>query len=184
MITVLLLSTGWWGWSDLWKNGSYIRQKEKELRNLEMKFNKLSDVKDSYSIVKEKYGTCLVEFDSLTGKIPDRDSFVNVFEDIRKIAEKQNIQIKSFSPILEDSYPAIKYKLKKTGKHIERYPIQIQLLGNYLTIGAFLEEIISLPTVVNIRSIGLETELESGGVLTCELVLYAYMVLDEVKKSA
>ncbi|MCH7732161.1 MAG: type 4a pilus biogenesis protein PilO [Candidatus Marinimicrobia bacterium] len=179
LISILLVATGWWLWTDIWNNGGKIREKKSELKKLETKYNQLLEINESFPMILERYHNELAKLDSLKSEIPNRDSFVKVFEEIRRIAKRQNIIIKSLSPNLEDSYPAIKHKLKLTKKYIERYPVQIHIQGEFLTIGIFLEEILSLPTILNIGRISLGTELDTEGVLACELVLYAYIFFDE-----
>ena len=124
-------------WTGVWKNGNQIRQQEKELTKYVERFEKLSDVRESYSDVKTRHSINASNFDSLRTIIPDRDSFVALLEEIRLIAEQQNIEVKSLSPTLEDSYPSIKDKLSFINKHIERYPVQMSIFGDFLTIGAF-----------------------------------------------
>ncbi|MCH8011316.1 MAG: type 4a pilus biogenesis protein PilO [Candidatus Marinimicrobia bacterium] len=179
LISILLVATGWWLWTGIWNNGGKIREKKSELKKLETKYNQMLEINESFPMILERYHNELAKLDSLKSEIPNRDSFLKVFEEIRRIAKRQNIIIKSLSPNLEDSYPGIKHKLKLTKKHIERYPVQIQIQGEFLTIGIFLEEILSLPTILNIGRISLGTELDTEGVLACELVLYAYIFFDE-----
>lgn len=179
LISILLVTTGWWLWTGVWNNGGKIREKKSELVKLEIQYNQLLEINESYSSIQERYHNELAKLDFLKSEIPNRDSFVKVFEEIRQIANRQNIKIKSLSPNLEDSYPGIKHKLKLTKKYIERYPVEIQIEGEFLTIGIFLEEILSLPTILNIGRIKLDTELDVEGVLACELTLFAYIFFDD-----
>ena len=183
LVSLLIIVGSWWLGVNVFKNGKQVRQQKMELAEYQEKFQQLSEVTESYSVVKERHRVQMSKFDSLKSIIPDRDSFIAVLEEIRRLTRQQNVEVKSLSPVLEDSYPSIKTKLKFTNKHIERYPVKLNITGKFLTIGAFLEELLSMPTIVNVGRISVETELESGIGLSCDLVLYAYMFVDEVKDS-
>jgi Tfp pilus assembly protein PilO len=181
LILVLVGSSLWWGWAEIHVNGQKIERYQSELDELEKKSHDLIEVQESYQLVRQRFDTKVVEFDSFKTKVlVDEDSYIHLLEQIRELGQKQNVNIVSLSPIREDSYPGIKHGLKQTHKHIVRYPVQVRLLGDYLTIGAFLEQLLALPVTVNIGRVSLETELGSGGYLACELVLYTYMFREQV----
>lgn len=164
-----------------WRNGGQIRAYGKELARLDRKSQELSQLMESHADLKKSYESTLMQFDSLRATIPDRESYVQVLEHIREIARKQHVEIVTFSPLREDSYPGIKHKLRFTGKYIERYPVQLRIFADFLTIGAFLEELLAMPSIVNIGKINLETELGAEGVLACELLLYTYNFVNKAK---
>jgi len=184
LLVVLILSTGIWIWVDLVVIGKKNRECKKQVEMFNQRFADLEKVTETYPELKKRYNTKLIEFDSLKYKIPDNAAYVSVLESIRDLAKRQNVQIISISPNLSDTYPAIKSYLKFTGKHIERYTVQLQIYGDYLSIGAFLEELISMPMIVNVGKISLETELEESYGLSCELLLYTYIYFNEVRARA
>jgi len=118
----------------------------------------------------------------LKATIPTLDTYANVIEEVRKIADKQSLKIESFRPEMDDSYPALKTKLNFTELHIERRPIQLRVYGNYFTIGSFLEEILELNEIINIHSIQIETELSESNIISCDLVLFAYIYFEKNRK--
>lgn len=180
-LSVFILVTGWWLLADIWRNGGQIRAYGKELARLDRESQELLQLMENHADLKQSYGSTLIQFDSLRVKIPDRDSYVKVLENIREIARMQNIEIVTFSPLREDSYPGIKHKLRLTGKYIERYPVQLRIFADFLTIGVFLEELLAMSSIINIGRINLETELGAEGVLVCELLLYTYNLVDKEK---
>ena len=165
------------------QKGDKIGELENEYAGIEKNFLILAKIEESYDDVKKRHLDQTLEFDSLKLTIPGFDTYAEVIQSIRAIANKQAIKIESFLPEMDDSFPALKTKLNYTGKHIERRPIQLRLYGNYLTIGLFLEEILRLEKTVNIHSIHLETVLNESEILSCDLVLFAYIYFDEYKKT-
>ncbi|MCH8070005.1 MAG: hypothetical protein IID16_12175, partial [Candidatus Marinimicrobia bacterium] len=89
LISILLVATGWWLWTDIWNNGGKIREKKSELKKLETKYNQLLEINESFPMILERYHNELAKLDSLKSEIPNRDSFVKVFEEIRRIAKRQ-----------------------------------------------------------------------------------------------
>lgn len=177
----MLIIAGVWARVVIWGYGSDIRDQEVTLEDLEENLIELANIEETYEEVIKRYKIHLTQFDTLKQEIPNRETFVSVLEEIRAIAEKQHLKIISLSPILEDSFPAIKYKLSYTGKHVERYPVQFHVLGDYLGIGAFLSEISVNKAIINFGRILIESELSTEGMLSCKLTLFTYMFLENVR---
>ncbi len=182
LISLIIISTLWWLYTDVWMNGAKTDELEKKMIAIEKNFQMMAQIEESYDDVKNRHMIQTREFDSLKTTIPGYDTYAEVLQSIRDIANKELITIESFHPEMDDSFPALKTKLKFTGKHIERRPIQLRIYGNFMTIGSFLEEILQLEKIVNIHSIHLETELNNSELLSCDLVLFAYIYFDDNKK--
>ncbi|MFQ6607317.1 MAG: type 4a pilus biogenesis protein PilO [Fidelibacterota bacterium] len=183
LVSMLVISTVWWVYADVVENGTEIKRLEKNLTSIDNNFIMLAKIEESYEDVKEKHAEQIVGFDSLKAFIPTFDAYAEVLEAIRSTANKQAINIESFHPELDDSFPALKTKLTFTKKHIERRPIQLRIYGNFMTIGSFLEELLQLEKTVNIYSILIETELNDSEILSSDIVLFAYIFIDESKKA-
>jgi Tfp pilus assembly protein PilO len=181
LIALIVLTGAWWGYYTFYVVGEEISQKEAQLEKLDEKFEEIAQISESYDVIKQRFEQIESNFDTLKNVLPNRDSFVKVLEEIRHVADKQKIKVISLSPLLDDTFPAIKTNLNFTEKHIERYPIQMRIMGDYLTIGKFLEEVTAIPGVVNIARVALDTDLDEGGTLACDLMLYTYMFLEKVK---
>lgn len=176
--SILALAVALWVWDRVWLTGRQVRETKKEFAVLNKEYRDLNEIIETSADVMEVMKTTVANFDSLRLVIPERESYVRVLESIREIAARQNVEIVTLSPIREDSYPAIKHKLKLRRKYIERYPLQVRLFGKFINIGTFLEELLAMPAQVNIGRISIETELESTGTLACEIVLYTYNFVD------
>jgi len=174
----LVLATIGWFYYTVSVIGVRASELEYELAEINDRFNELAMVSDSYDDFKVKFNQKVIDFNTLQSVIPNNQNYAIVLEDIRQIAEKHKLQIVSLAPSLNDVYPALYTELKIPKNHIECYPLQFKFYGDFLTIGSFLEDLLDLKTGVNIANLKLETEMEHGGVLTCELNLYTYIFIE------
>ena len=177
-IAFLLLATGGWFYYTVGVAGTSISELEVELAGIHSRFDELASVTESYDEFKLRFEEKIANFDTLRTIIPDNQGFGDVLEQIRQISERHKLQILSFDPSLNDTYPALFAQMKIPKNHVECYPLQIKFYGDYLTIGAFLDDILEMRNLVNIANIKLETEMEYGGMLTCELNLYTYIFIE------
>ncbi len=175
---MLLLSTVGWFYYTIAIAGSAISELEIELDEINGKFNELAMVSESYDDFKVRFNEKVEAFDTLKATIPDNVGYATVLEQIRQISEQHKLQITGLTPSLNDIYPALYTELKIPRNHVECYPVQLNFYGDYLTIGAFLDDLMKMETRVNIANIKLETEMEHGGMLTCELNLYTYIFIE------
>ena len=167
-----------WAFFVFGANGGAIRDLKTQIEQLEQQFSEVEAVGHNYAGIEARYNEKLTEYDALKADIPNREAYTQIFGAIRELATRQNVQILSLSPLLEDSFPALKSKLKTTDRHIERYPVEFQIRGDYLTIGTMLEELLNLPAVINIGAVNLESELESGGLILGQIILYTYTMFE------
>jgi Tfp pilus assembly protein PilO len=178
ILALLVITTGAWLYYSFGIVGVKTRTLEAQLQEINDRFNELSMVSDSYDEFKLKFNQKLIAFDTLKTIIPDNQMYAGVLESIRQTAERHKLQIISLAPTLVDIYPPLYTNMKIARNHIECYPLQFKFYGDFLTIGAFLDDLMELETKVNIASLKLETEMEHGGMLTCELNLYTYIFIE------
>ncbi len=172
--TILIIASLWWVVKVIFLDGQNLLQKQAELKGVETQIESLNQAVEYYPLIKAQFTKNEIDFDTLQYVLSSHNNFVDVLEKIRSVAKKQNIRIISFSPDLKDSFPAIKYRLKTTKKHIERIPIQFQFMGDFFSIAAMIDEFVDAREQINIGSLNIESELELGGSLTGEMLLYTY----------
>jgi len=158
--------------------GSRISELDVELAGINARFDELAEVTETYDEFKLRFTQKVADFDTLKTVIPDNQAYTQVLEAIRSLYEKHKLQVISLAPSLNDTYPALYTEMKIPRNHVECYPVQIKFYGDYLTIGAFLDDLLALDYLVNIANLKLETEMEYGGMLTCELNLYTYIFIE------
>lgn len=177
-VILLLLSTLGWTYYTFFIAGNRITELESELATINDRFNELSMVSESYDEFKLRFNEKVVDFDTLKTIIPDNQAYARVLDQIRQGAEKHKLQIISLAPSLSDIYPALYTEMRIPKNHIECYPVQFNFYGDFLTIGAFLDDLLEMDMHVNIANMSIETEMEHGGLLTCELNLYTYIFIE------
>lgn len=177
-VIFLLLSTVGIFYFSVGVAGKEISELQIELDDINARFNELSMVSETYEEFKVRFSEKVTAFDTLKTIIPNNQSYATVLEQIRQISERHKLQIISLAPSLNDIYPALYTELQIPKNHVECYPVQLKFYGDYLTIGAFLDDLMEIETQVNIANIKLETEMEHGGMLTCELNLYTYIFIE------
>ncbi|MCF6237824.1 MAG: type 4a pilus biogenesis protein PilO [Candidatus Marinimicrobia bacterium] len=177
LIALLVITIGWFYYTVV-VAGTRISELDSELNAINQRFNELAMVSESYEEFKQRFIEKVADFDTLKSVIPDNQEYATALEEIRQIAERHKLQIISLAPILTDTYPALYIELTIPKNHVECYPVQLKFYGDFLTIGAFLDDLLELETLVNIANLKLETETEHGGLLTCELNLYTYIFIE------
>mgnify|MGYP002640525549 CR=1 FL=1 len=179
VITLLLATVGWFYYT-LGVAGPQISALEIELDEINGKFNELAMVTESYDEFKLRFTEKVTSFDTLKTVIPDNQGYAAVLERIRQLSEQHKLQLIGFDPSLNDTYPALFTELKIPKNHVECYLVEMKFYGDYLSIGAFLDDLMKIETRVNIANLKLETEMEHGGMLTCDLSLYTYIFIEGV----
>ena len=177
-IAVLVLTTVGWFYYTVGIAGARISELDVELNTINDRFNELAMVSESYEEFKLRFIEKVAAFDTLQNIIPGNQDYAMVLEQIRLAAERHKLQIISLAPQLNDIYPALSTEMSIPKNHVECYPVQIKFYGDYLTIGTFLDDLLDLDENVNIANLKLETEMEQGGTLTCELNLYTYIFIE------
>ena len=176
-IILLLTSVGWFYYT-FGVAGNRISKLETELETIDARFTELAMVSETYEEFKIRFTEKVVDFDTLKTIVPDNQGYARVLEEIRQTAERHKLQIISLAPSLNDIYPALYTEMRIPKNHIECYPVQFNFYGDYLTIGTFLDDLMELGMQVNIANLKIETEMEHGGMLTCELNLYTYIFIE------
>ena len=174
----LLISTIGWFYYTVSVAGAESARLEEELAGINKRFNELSMVSESYDEFKLRFTEKVAEFDTLKTIIPENQGYALVLEEIRQKLERHKLQVIDLNPSLNDTYPALYTEMKIPRNHVECYPVQLKFYGDYLTIGKFLEELLEMDMLVNIANMKMETEMQHGGALVCDLNLYTYIFIE------
>jgi len=172
MFLIFLLT---WSWVKISVYGPSIEKYSKQLKEVRTRFDDMDFIKSNIASMKSTFETTNTEFDTLKSIVPNSENYVVLLKEIKSLATKNKIEIISITPRLMDSFPAVKTYLTSSNKHIERYPVQVKLFGKYLNLGNLLEEMLALPSIVNIGRLTLASELTKDGGVSCDLVLFTYM---------
>jgi len=172
LLTLLLL--GGWFYAATWGPGKKRADAIQKLAELNAKVKRLQEIKDTYDTVQRRFKQKQAEFDSLEAKVPTQQEYVELLQQIRDLATKQNLNVKSLAPEWQDSFPPLYRYERIIQRKIVRYPVHLVASGTFLQVGAFLESLGQLPKIVNLDHLTLETNLQEANTLTCEIVLHTY----------
>lgn len=166
-------------WQNFMHAGLAIELTEARLQEVNQRYDEISASAEAYDEVKARYDKTMAAFTTLQAKVPDRNGFIQAMNFIRNSAAKQNINLISIEPNLEDAWPNIKSNLTTTTVHIEKYPVSMTFEGDYISIGTFLEILNEGEFDFNIGRLELASELGSEGALNAKCMLFAYMFVSE-----
>ena len=183
-IVLTFISSVYWMWQVAYVNGSKMSNNQTDLIELQKKVDIATEKQRDDTLLKNKYGILINEFRALKAKIPSLESFASVQDFIREAAGENNVQIMWQQPFLEDTLPPIKDKLVKEKSHIERYTVQVQIRGDFLSIGEFIEALINSEQLINVDKVNINTVFQKRSgqdKLNCDITLYTYIYSEEVK---
>jgi len=179
LMLALLISTVGWAFYTIGIAGKQQHETNAAITDLNQRFDELAMVSDSYDMFKTRFDEQVALFEKLRATIPGNQNYAEALEKIRAAAQTEKLHIVSLSPMLSDAYPPLHQGFKRVTTHVECYPVEMKFYGSYLEVGAFLEALVNMDVTVNIARLSLETEMQSGGTLTCDLLLYTYIYVDK-----
>ena len=144
-------------------------------------FVRLRNKRGNYTAIKDTREKQIQYFNTLKEQIPLKEnirgtnSYIETLDIIQRIAEKNNIIIDVFKPILINTFPEIEVEDKQLDLSIERYLLEMECNGDFISIGKFLEEMQNQDRIINLLKFNIETEYGTEGRLFCEAILYTYI---------
>ncbi len=179
LIGTMAVMTIAWVWYSFGIAGKRLEEINGEVEALNEQFAELAMVADSYDQFKTSFDEQVEAFAALQETIPSNQEYAGTLEQIRDAAQELKLQIIALSPMLADAYPALHTGYKRVKTHVECYPVELKIYGDYLSIGQFVEEVEGMGDIVNIARLTLETEMEAGGTLSCDMLLFTYIFVEE-----
>ena len=147
------------------KNRNLYKKMEKRLPEIEGEWKLLND-----------------SFKETLGKIPHKTNYDDAVNALYTLLMEQNFEISTFSPSkvpLEKKY--IKIQDSQDTVVVEKYPIDIQFLGDFVEVGEFLDALKNLPYRITANNIQISNGISK---LSQDIKLIAYMYLQSGQKSA
>jgi Tfp pilus assembly protein PilO len=184
LFILAILITGWWLWAVGWVGRMEYNELTIDLAESEMRLEQLNVERGNYAVVKATHEKKDHDFDTLKTHIPviakgaGSSTYVELLESIRQMAEKRGIEIISFTPQMDNSYPDIHTQLKLVNDYIERHKVTLKGRGDYLSFGAFLEDLRDNDNFVYVSKFSIDTDFDGSGRLVCDTVLLTYMYLE------
>lgn len=181
LVTILVIIVLYWIYSlfivDLIEN----RKIQQGMLGAVSAYEKLSHERANYISIKEAREKQVQYFDTLKVCIPSKEqikgknSYIETLDKIQRIAENNNISIDVFKPILINTFPKIEVADKQLNQSIERYLLEMECNGDFISIGKFFKELQNQDRIINLLKFNIETEYGSNGGLFCEAILNTYV---------
>ena len=178
---ILIIIVIYWFFSFLVIDVGEYNKIKQGIISAEDDFVRLRNERGNYTSIKDTREKRVQYFDTLKEQIPLKEnirganSYVETLDIIQRIAEKNNIIIEVFKPILINTFPEIEVDDKQLDQSIERYLLEMECNGDFLSIGKFLEELQNQDRIINLLKFNIETEYGIEGRLFCEAILYTYV---------
>ena len=180
-VAILVTIVIYWVFSFLITDMGEFRKIKQDMIVAESNFKKLNNARANYSAIKEAREKQLQYFDTLKVHIPFKEnikgtnSYIETLDIIQRIAKNNDVIISGFKPVLINTFPEIKVADKKLSQNIERYLLEMECNGNFISIGKFFKALQSQDRTINLLKFNIETEYGSEGGLFCEAILYTYV---------
>jgi Tfp pilus assembly protein PilO len=178
---ILIIIVIYWFFSFLVIDVGEQKKIKQGIISAENDFVRLRNERGNYTSIKDTREKRVQYFNTLKEQIPSKEnirganSYVETLDIIQRIAGKNNIIIDVFKPILINTFPEIEVEDKQFDQTIERYLLEMECNGDFISIGKFLEEMQNQDRIINLLKFNIETEYGAEGRLFCEAILYTYV---------
>jgi len=132
-----------------------ISQLKKEIRTLELEFNRVRQLAVRLSELKEEHNQLRELLNELVAQLPDSKEIPELLIQISKLGKRSGLEFTLFKP--EPEQPK--------GFYVE-IPIKMEMIGGYHEVAKFFERVSKMSRIVNITNIRIgEPKVEDGLVL-------------------
>ncbi len=147
LVAILVIVFLYWIYSFLIVDMSQNRKVKQGIIAAENDFKRLSHERANYTAIKDAQEKQLQYFDTLKVHIPYKEnlkganSYIETLDIIQRTAKNNNVSISGFRPVLVNTFPEINVNDKHLNQNIERYLLELECNGNFISIGKFLKEL-------------------------------------------
>jgi len=185
LVAILVIVFIYWIYSFLIVDMNQNRKVKQGIIAAENDFKRLSHERANYTAIKDAQEKQLQYFDTLKVHIPYKEnlkgsnSYIETLDIIQRTAKNNNVSISGFRPVLVNTFPEINVTDKHLNQKIERYLLELECNGNFISIGKFLKELNTQDRTINILKFNIGTEYGIKGGLFCEALLYTYVFTEK-----
>lgn len=186
LVSLLTIAILYWIFTVAIVNRAKFGEIKKGTIEAENNFKKLKNERANYPTIKQTREAQLANFDTLGLHIPFKEnidgtnSYITTLDIIHEIADKNNVVIDVFKPILIDTFPDIEVESHLLDKKIERYIVELQCHSSFISLGQFFQDLQDNERLINLLKFNIETEYGSDGGLFCEAILYTYVFSENI----
>ena len=175
IIALVILTCGGWYFM-------YFSELNKSLEKMSANYNQLKNEKNKYNQIKNKFPAIEKEWielkndlSSLIQKIPTDKQFDNVTKMLFSLMEKNKLAVDNFNPSLAplDEKQIMNPETKETIL-VEKYPIDVELRGNFIDFGNFLDQLAFSNYYLTISNIQISQNPYTEGEQKISFISYVY----------
>ncbi len=180
LVGFLVVATAAWAYFNMGILGRQKTDLDAQLLDLNQRFDELAMVSETYDEFKLRFDQRVAAFDTLRNIIPDNETYTESLNQIRAAAQENRLEIITLAPMLNDIYPALYANLTLMKNHVECYIVQMKVYGDFMMLASFLDDLQELDMQVNLAKLSMESEMEEGGTLFCEIQLFTYIYIEGI----
>jgi len=174
---VLLVALSFSGWYFIYFNGL-----KNSLDDMSSRYNQLKNEKNKYTQIKNKFPSIEKEWKelkneltTLVNKIPKDNEFDNVTKMLFSLMEQNKLAVDNFNPSLAplDEKQIIIPETQETIL-VEKYPIDVELRGNFIDFGNFLDQLAFTNYYLTISNIQISQSTGNEGEQKISFISYIY----------
>ncbi len=171
---VLVFCAGWYF--------VYFKELNKSLSRMSSEYNRLktekskyTQIKNKFPIIEKEWKTLKTDMSSLINKIPTDGQFDNVTKMLFSLMEKNKLAIDNFNPSLAplDEKQIVDPQTQQS-IIIEKYPIDVELRGNFIDFGNFLDQLAFSNYYLTIGNIQISQNQYLEGEQKISFISYVY----------
>ena len=174
-VALIILTCGGWYFM-------YFKELNISFKKMSANYNRLKNEKNKYTQIKNKFPAIEQEWkelkndlSSLIQKIPTDAQFDNVTKMLFSLMEKNKLAVDNFNPSLAplDEKQILDPETQETIL-IEKYPIDVELRGNFIDFGNFLDQLAFSNYYLTISNIQISQDPYSEGEQKISFISYVY----------
>jgi len=173
LMLLLILAIIALGWYLVWADGvSQLENKQQEEQTLRQAYTSKKSQAFHYETYKRRLAEIEKSLASMLRQLPNRSEMDALLTDINQVGVGRGLAFELFRPGAEtpsDFYATM--------------PVEIKVLGSYLDIGGFVNDLAKLPRIVTLHDVSLAPGKE-GSSLNMEARVQTYRYLDEDEMAA
>ena len=184
---VVLVAVSFSVWYFIYFNGL-----KNSLDNMSSKYDQLKNEKSKYTQIKNKFPSIEKEWKelkneltTLVNKIPRDNQFDNVTKMLFSLMEQNKLAVDNFNPSLAplDEKQIIIPETQETIL-VEKYPIDVELRGNFIDFGNFLDQLAFTNYYLTISNIQISQSPGTEGEQKISFISYIYTKNQDIQISS
>ncbi|MFL3013615.1 MAG: type 4a pilus biogenesis protein PilO [Candidatus Neomarinimicrobiota bacterium] len=174
-IALVLLSCGGWYFMYFNELSRSLKAMNTNYSRLKSEKNKYTQIKNKFPAIEQEWKELKKDLSSLVETIPTDAQFDNVTKMLFSLMEKNKLAVDNFNPSLAPlDEKQIMDPVTQETILVEKYPIDVELRGNFIDFGNFLDQLAFSNYYMTISNIQISQNPYSEGEQKISFISYVY----------